>query len=62
VEEVRQMWGSYSDLPLRAVGNPVVVSPDSALYRHGRRRRWPIEEWAMSKGMPKVTFPKAAAR
>jgi phosphoserine phosphatase len=54
--------GSYSDLPLRAVGNPVVVSPDSALYRHARRRRWPIEEWAMSKGMPKVTFPKAAAR
>jgi alcohol-forming fatty acyl-CoA reductase len=54
---------SYSDLPLlRAVGNPVVVSPDSALYRHARRRRWPIEEWSMSKGMPKVRFPKAAAR
>ena len=46
---------SYSDLPLlRAVGNPVAVAPDSALYRHARRRRWPIEEWAMSKGMPKV--------
>jgi fatty acyl-CoA reductase len=54
---------SYSDLPLlRAVGNPVAVSPDSALYRHARRRRWPIEEWGMSKGMPKVRFPKAAAR
>jgi fatty acyl-CoA reductase len=54
---------SYSDLPLlRAVGNPVVVSPDSSLYRHARRRRWPIEEWGMSKGMPKVRFPKAAAR
>jgi HAD superfamily hydrolase (TIGR01490 family) len=54
---------SYSDLPLlRAVGNPVVVSPDSALYRHARRRRWPIEEWGMSKGMPKVRFPKAAVR
>jgi fatty acyl-CoA reductase len=54
---------SYSDLPLlRAVGNPVAVSPDSALYRHARRRRWPVEEWGMSKGMPKVRFPKAAAR
>jgi fatty acyl-CoA reductase len=50
---------SYSDLPLlRAVGNPVVVSPDSSLYRYARRRRWPIEEWAMSKGMPRVRFPK----
>ncbi|HLB38972.1 MAG TPA: haloacid dehalogenase-like hydrolase, partial [Actinomycetota bacterium] len=54
---------SYSDLPLlRAVGNPVAVAPDSALYRHARRRRWPIEEWAMSKGMPKVRFPKPAVR
>ncbi len=54
---------SHSDLPLlRAVGNPVVVSPDSALYRFARRRRWPIEEWAMSKGMPKVRFPKPAVR
>jgi phosphoserine phosphatase len=54
---------SYSDLPLlRAVGNPVVVAPDSQLYRYARRRRWPIEEWAMSKGMPKVRFPKPAVR
>ncbi len=54
---------SYSDLPLlRAVGNPVAVAPDSALYRHARRRRWPIEEWGMSKGMPKVRFPKPAVR
>jgi HAD superfamily hydrolase (TIGR01490 family) len=54
---------SYSDLPLlRAVGNPVAVAPDSALYRYARRRRWPIEEWAMSKGMPKVRFPKPAVR
>jgi fatty acyl-CoA reductase len=54
---------SYSDLPLlRAVGNPVAVSPDSALYRHARRRRWPIEEWAMSTGMPRVRFPRPAAR
>lgn len=54
---------SYSDLPLlRAVGTPVAVSPDSALYRHARRRRWPIEEWGMAKGMPKVRFPKPAVR
>lgn len=54
---------SYSDLPLlRAVGNPVAVSPDSHLYRYARRRRWPIEEWAMSKGMPLVRFPRPARR
>jgi HAD superfamily hydrolase (TIGR01490 family) len=54
---------SYSDLPLlRTVGNPVAVSPDSALYRHARRRRWPIEEWAMTKGMPRVRFPRPAVR
>ena len=54
---------SYSDLPLlRAVGNPVAVSPDSALYRYARRRRWPIETWQMSKGMPRVRFPRPAVR
>jgi HAD superfamily hydrolase (TIGR01490 family) len=54
---------SYSDLPLlRAVGNPVAVSPDSHLYRYARRRRWPVEEWSMSKGMPRVRFPKPARR
>jgi HAD superfamily hydrolase (TIGR01490 family) len=54
---------SYSDLPLlRAVGDPVAVSPDSALYRYARRRRWPIEPWAMSKGMPRVRFPRPAFR
>jgi HAD superfamily hydrolase (TIGR01490 family) len=54
---------SYSDLPLlRAVGNPVAVSPDSSLYRYAYRRRWPIEEWAMSKGMPRVRFPRPAVR
>jgi alcohol-forming fatty acyl-CoA reductase len=54
---------SYSDLPLlRAVGNPVAVSPDSSLYRYARRRRWPIEEWTMTKGMPRVRFPRPAVR
>jgi HAD superfamily hydrolase (TIGR01490 family) len=54
---------SYSDLPLlRAVGQPVAVSPDASLYRYARRRRWPIEEWSMTKGMPRVRFPKARDR
>ncbi|HXF36067.1 MAG TPA: HAD-IB family hydrolase [Actinomycetota bacterium] len=54
---------SHSDLALlRAVGNPVAVSPDSALYRVARRRRWPIEEWGMAGGMPRVRFPRPAVR
>ena len=54
---------SHSDLALlRAVGNPVVVSPDAALLRVARRRRWPIEEWEMAGGMPRVRFPKPAVR
>ncbi len=54
---------SHSDLALlRAVGNPVVVSPDAALLRLAKRRRWPIEDWGMSGGMPRVRFPKPAVR
>ncbi len=54
---------SHSDLALlRAVGNPVAVSPDAALLRVAKRRRWPIEEWEMSGGMPRVRFPKPAVR
>jgi HAD superfamily hydrolase (TIGR01490 family) len=54
---------SHSDLPLlRAVGNPVAVSPDAALLRVARRRRWPIEEWAMSEGTPRVRLPRPVAR
>ncbi len=50
---------SHSDLPLlRAVGNPVVVSPDAALLRVARRRRWPVEEWSMTGGMPRVRLPR----
>lgn len=37
---------SYSDLPmLRAVGTPVVVTPDVRLRRYAKRRGWPIEDW-----------------
>jgi fatty acyl-CoA reductase len=54
---------SHSDLALlRAVGNPVAVSPDAALLRVARRRRWPIEDWQMAGGMPRVRFPKPAMR
>jgi len=54
---------SHSDLALlRAVGNPVAVSPDAALLRVAKRRRWPIEEWEMAGGMPRVRFPKPAVR
>jgi HAD superfamily hydrolase (TIGR01490 family) len=54
---------SHSDLALlRTVGNPVVVSPDAALLRLAKRRRWPIEEWSMAGGMPRVRFPKPAVR
>ena len=54
---------SHSDLALlRAVGNPVAVSPDAALLRVAKRRRWPIEEWVMAGGMPRVRFPKPAVR
>jgi alcohol-forming fatty acyl-CoA reductase len=54
---------SHSDLALlRAVGNPVAVSPDAALLRVAKRRRWPIEEWGMAGGMPRVRFPKPALR
>ncbi len=54
---------SHSDLALlKAVGNPVAVSPDAALLRVAKRRRWPIEEWQMAGGMPRVRFPKPAMR
>jgi fatty acyl-CoA reductase len=38
---------SHSDLPLlAAVGNPVAVRPDVPLYRHARKARWTIVDWA----------------
>jgi HAD superfamily hydrolase (TIGR01490 family) len=51
---------SHSDLPLlKAVGNPVAVNPDVALYRVARKRRWPIEDWRRVKGTPRVLIPEA---
>ena len=38
---------SHSDLPmLEAVGRPVAVRPDVTLFRHARRHRWEIADWA----------------
>jgi len=52
---------SHSDLPLlRAVGNPVAVNPDVALYRVARKRRWPVEHWRRSNGTPRVLLPEGS--
>ena len=54
---------SHSDLPLLgAVGNPVAVNPDVALYRVARGRGWPVEEWPPAEGTPRVLMPAGAAR
>jgi HAD superfamily hydrolase (TIGR01490 family) len=53
---------SHSDLPmLRAVGHPVAVNPDVALYRVARKRRWPVEDWRRAKGTPRVMIPERAS-
>lgn len=49
---------SMSDLPmLEAVGNPVAVNPDVALHRIARKHRWPVEEWRIEAGAPKLLVP-----
>ncbi|HVA60230.1 MAG TPA: HAD-IB family hydrolase [Mycobacteriales bacterium] len=58
---------SHSDLPmLRAVGHPVAVNPDVALYRAARRGRWPIEDWrtgaARIAAQPVAAHPRAGVR
>jgi len=50
---------SHSDLPLlKAVGNPVAVNPDAALFRVARKHRWPVEEWKRIGGTPRVLVPE----
>jgi alcohol-forming fatty acyl-CoA reductase len=50
---------SHSDLPLlRAVGNPVAVNPDVALFRVARARHWPVEDWRRANGTPRVLIPE----
>ncbi len=52
---------SHSDLPLlKAVGHPVAVNPDVALYRLARARRWPVEDWRRAGGTPRVLVPERA--
>ena len=54
---------SHSDLPLlEAVGNPVAVNPDVALFRKARKKRWPVENWHRSTGTPRVLIPEAVPR
>ncbi|MCB0895926.1 MAG: HAD-IB family hydrolase [Nocardioides sp.] len=49
---------SHSDLPLlEAVGRPVAVRPDVPLYRHARRHRWTIEDWASSSSATRTLNP-----
>ena len=44
---------SMSDVSvLEAVGQPVLVNPDRALKRHGRRRGWPEHVWGGRAGWP----------
>jgi fatty acyl-CoA reductase len=63
--DLRASYGyadSHSDLPLlQTVGNPVAVNPDVALFRVARERRWPVEEWPMVKGTPRVLLPAGAS-
>jgi HAD superfamily hydrolase (TIGR01490 family) len=52
---------SHSDLPmLRAVGTPVAVNPDVALFRVARRSGWAIEEWGPTPGSPRTGVTSAA--
>ncbi|WP_343910045.1 HAD-IB family hydrolase [Nocardioides aquiterrae] len=49
---------SHSDLPLlEAVGKPVAVRPDVPLFRHARRNRWTIVDWASSTSSSRTLNP-----
>ena len=54
---------SHSDLPLlEAVGRPVAVRPDVALYRHARKNRWTIVDWASPDAAGRPLNPAGAVR
>ena len=54
---------SHSDLPLlAAVGHPVAVRPDVALYRHARRSHWDVADWASPSGSVRALDPAGGAR
>jgi fatty acyl-CoA reductase len=49
---------SHVDLPmLRAVGQPVAVSPDVALQRAARSNRWPIADWVHTPLSARLQIP-----
>jgi alcohol-forming fatty acyl-CoA reductase len=49
---------SHSDLPLlEAVGRPVAVRPDVPLFRHARKNRWTIVDWASSTSTTRSLNP-----
>ncbi len=49
---------SHSDLPLlEAVGRPVAVRPDLPLFRHARKHRWTIVDWASSTSASRTLNP-----
>jgi alcohol-forming fatty acyl-CoA reductase len=51
---------SHSDLPLlAAVGRPVAVRPDVSLYRHARRHRWQVVDWASPDAVARSLTPTA---
>jgi phosphoserine phosphatase len=54
---------SHSDLPLlAAVGNPVAVRPDVSLFRHARRHRWTIVDWASPDATARTLNPAGVRR
>lgn len=54
---------SHSDLPLlEAVGKPVAVRPDVPLFRHARRSRWTIVDWASSSSSTRALNPAGGSR
>jgi alcohol-forming fatty acyl-CoA reductase len=53
---------SHSDLPmLEVVGRPVAVRPDVTLFRHARRHRWEIVDWASPDATGRPLNPAGAA-
>lgn len=54
---------SYSDLPLlTTVGNPVAVRPDISLFRHAKKHRWPVVDWASPPSASRTLNPAAGHR
>lgn len=54
---------SHSDLPLlEAVGRPVAVRPDVPLFRHARRHRWTVVDWASPSSATRTLDPAGGRR